>query len=94
MYCVFCGKEINDDNIPCYYCGKKQPKEPIEIIHVINDEESFKQQIKTCIFKGYKLKSSNIAIEHCLKVQNITGQYHFKVIPKYHYYAVMEYQKD
>lgn len=94
MYCVFCGKEINDDNVPCYYCGKKQPKEPIEIIHVRDDEELFKQQIKSCINNDYELKSSNMTIEHYPNVQNVMGLYQFKIVPKYHYYAIMIYKKE
>ena len=41
LYCIYCGKKINDDTIPCYWCGKKQIIEKKPTIKNINYKEHY-----------------------------------------------------
>ncbi len=40
-YCIYCGKELNDDAVYCTSCGKKQVEEKIEIVEEKSDGLGF-----------------------------------------------------
>lgn len=85
LYCIYCGKKINDDTVPCYWCGKKQIVEKKQVVKSMNYKEHY-------VPREYILTRSELEIYKILT--EIANELNLTLLSQVSLYSILRSKKS